>query len=154
MRALIQRVTSASVAIDGITVGKIGKGLLILLGVSGNDTCAEADKLVEKMLKSRIFEDENGKMNLSVTDIRGECLVVSQFTLYADCRRGNRPDFMDAARPDKANELYEYFKKKLNESGLKVECGVFGADMKVSLCNDGPVTIMLDTDELKKSRKS
>ena len=154
MRALIQRVTSASVMIGGKSTGKIDKGLLILLGVSVNDTCAEADKLVEKLLKSRIFEDENGKMNLSVTDIRGELLVVSQFTLYADCRRGNRPDFMDAARPDAANALYEYFKTKLKDGGLKVECGVFGADMKVSLCNDGPVTILFDTDELKKSRKS
>lgn len=154
MRALIQRVTSASVSIDGKTVGKIDKGLLILLGVSVNDTCLEADKLVEKLLKLRILEDENGKMNLSVTDIGGELLVISQFTLYGDCRRGNRPDFTEAARPDSANGLYEYFKTKLKESGLKIECGVFGADMKVTLCNDGPVTVMLDTDELKKSRKS
>lgn len=154
MRAVIQRVTFANVKVDGNMVGEIGKGFMILLGVVEGDTTKEADWLAKKTAAMRIFEDENGKMNLSLLDTDGECLVVSQFTLCADCKKGNRPSFISSAKPDEANELYEYFTEKLKENGVKkVEKGIFGADMKVSLLNDGPVTIILDSDITKGETK-
>ena len=149
MKALIQRVRSASVEVEGKTVGKIGQGLLVLLGVAGGDTAAEAEILARKILNLRIFSDEAGKMNRSVTEIGGEILVVSQFTLLANCRHGNRPDFFASAKPEIANELYETFKSMIATGIGAVESGVFGADMQVSLVNDGPVTIWLDTEALK-----
>lgn len=150
MKAVIQRVTHASVKVDGETVGSCGQGFLILLGVMAGDDEKEADKLVNKIVNLRIFEDENGKMNLSSLDIGGEMLVVSQFTLCADCTHGRRPSFTPSAPPDEANRLYEYFVRRLKENGIShVETGVFGADMKVGLLNDGPVTIILDSSELK-----
>ncbi len=150
MKAVIQRVSSASVDVDGKTVGSISHGLLILLGVCRGDTKNDADKLVKKIPVLRIFEDENRKMNLSCLDIGGEILVVSQFTLCADCSHGRRPSFTPSASPDEANTLYAYFLSELTKSGVKkVDTGVFGADMKVSLLNDGPVTIILDSEDLK-----
>lgn len=149
MKVLIQRVKYAEVKVDGKSVGKINRGFLVFLGVAHIDSEMIADKLVKKMINLRIFEDENGKMNKSLKDVDGELLVVSQFTLYADCRKGNRPSFTDACEPARANELYEYFKKKCAEFGVKVESGIFGADMKVELLNDGPVTIMLDESAVK-----
>lgn len=150
MKAVIQRVTHANVRVDGETVGSCGQGFLILLGVMAGDDEKEADKLVNKIVNLRIFEDENGKMNLSSLDIGGEMLVVSQFTLCADCTHGRRPSFTPSAPPDEANRLYEYFVRRLKENGIShVETGVFGADMKVELLNDGPVTIILDSSELK-----
>lgn len=150
MKAVIQRVTHASVKVDGETVGSCGQGFLILLGVMAGDDEKEADKLVNKTVNLRIFEDENGKMNLSSLDIGGEMLVVSQFTLCADCTHGRRPSFTPSAPPDEANRLYEYFVRRLKENSIShVETGVFGADMKVELLNDGPVTIILDSSELK-----
>ncbi len=150
MKAVIQRVTHASVKVDGETVGSCGQGFLILLGVMAGDDEKEADKLVNKTVNLRIFEDENGKMNLSSLDIGGEMLVASQFTLCADCTHGRRPSFTPSAPPDEANRLYEYFVHRLKENGIShVETGVFGADMKVELLNDGPVTIILDSSELK-----
>lgn len=150
MKAVIQRVTHASVKVDGKTVGSCGQGFLILLGVMAGDDEKEADKLVNKTVNLRIFEDENGKMNLSSLDIGGEMLVVSQFTLCADCTHGRRPSFTPSAPPDEANRLYEYFVRRLKDNGIShVETGVFGADMKVELLNDGPVTIILDSSELK-----
>lgn len=148
MKAVLQRVTEASVRVDGETVGSIGKGFFILLGVSDEDTEAVADKLADKICKLRIFEDENGKTNLSLNDVGGELLVVSQFTLYADCRKGNRPSFTGAGAPDEANRLYEYFMERCRAHVGKVEHGIFGTDMKVSLVNDGPFTLMLDSREL------
>ena len=150
MKAVIQRVTEANVTIDNETVGKINKGFLILLGVEKGDTSLDADKLVKKIPVLRIFEDENDKMNLSCLDIDGEMLVVSQFTLCADCSHGRRPSFTDSAPPNEANELYEYFVSELKRVGVKkVDTGRFGADMKVRLLNDGPVTIILDSKDLK-----
>lgn len=150
MKAVIQRVSRASVTIDGEIVGSVNQGFMILLGVEQGDTKAEADKLIKKIPVLRIFEDENGKMNLSCLDISGEILVVSQFTLCADCSHGRRPSFISSAPPDIANELYEYFVDQLKNSGVKkVETGRFGADMKVDLLNDGPVTIILDSKDLK-----
>lgn len=150
MKAVIQRVTEADVTIDNETVGKINKGFLILLGVEKGDTSLDADKLVKKIPVLRIFEDENDKMNLSCLDIDGEILVVSQFTLCADCSHGRRPSFTDSAPPNEANELYEYFVSELKRAGVKkVDTGRFGADMKVRLLNDGPVTIILDSKDLK-----
>ena len=150
MKAVIQRVTEADVKIDNETVGKINKGFLILLGVDKGDTSLDADKLVKKIPVLRIFEDENDKMNLSCLDIDGEMLVVSQFTLCADCSHGRRPSFTDSAPPNEANELYEYFVSELKRAGVKkVDTGRFGADMKVRLLNDGPVTIILDSKDLK-----
>jgi len=153
MIALIQRTTYASVEIDGQLYSKTGKGFLVLLGVYADDTEKQAEILASKIAKLRIFEDENGKMNLSPLQLveRGdecELMVVSQFTLCADCKGQNRPSFINAARPDTANPLYEGFVGKLREQGFKVETGVFGAEMKVNLLNDGPVTIILDTDKL------
>lgn len=150
MKAVIQRVTEADVTIDNEAVGKINKGFLILLGVEKGDTSLDADKLVKKIPVLRIFEDENDKMNLSCLDIDGEMLVVSQFTLCADCSHGRRPSFTDSAPPNEANELYEYFVSELKRAGVKkVDTGRFGADMKVRLLNDGPVTIILDSKDLK-----
>lgn len=150
MRVLIQRVTEAKVEVEGNCIGKIGKGYLVLLGVAQGDTKQMADKLFDKMIKLRIFPDENGKSNLSLRDVEGELLVVSQFTLYADCKKGNRPSFINAGKPDMANELYEYFLSLAKQEFGTVQCGEFGADMKVSLLNDGPFTILLDSDEICK----
>ena len=144
MKLVVQRVNSAKVEVNGKIVGAITKGFLVLLGVTHNDTKEIADYLVKKLCNLRVFEDESGKMNLSLKDVNGELLIVSQFTLYADCSSGNRPSFINAAKPDKANELYEYFCEKCKENNLKVQKGIFGADMKVSLLNDGPVTIILE----------
>lgn len=149
MKAVIQRVINSDVKINGKTAGRIGKGFMILLGVMQGDTKADADKLIKKIPNLRIFEDENGKMNLSCLEIGGEMLVVSQFTLCADCSHGRRPSFIKSAPPEEANMLYEYFVEELKKAGVsKVETGEFGADMKVSLINDGPVTIILDSAEL------
>ncbi len=154
MRALIQRVINSDVSVDGNVTGSIGKGFNILLGVMDGDTKAEADTLAAKIVKLRIFDDPDGKMNLSITDVGGEALVVSQFTLCADCRKGNRPSFVASASPDEVNDLYEYFCSLLRENGVaKVEQGVFGADMKVNIVNDGPVTIWLDTEIFRQSRR-
>ena len=148
MKAVIQRVTQAQVQIEGNVVGSIGKGFLILLGVGQNDSEEQVEKLWSKIFRMRIFADENGKTNLSLGDAAGEVLVVSQFTLYADCRRGNRPSFTKAGSPDSANALYERFVERVRRDVDRVETGEFGADMQVSLQNDGPFTILLDTDEL------
>lgn len=149
MKAVIQRVANAAVEVGGETVGKCGKGFMILLGVMQGDTKVDADKLAKKIANLRIFEDENEKMNLSALDIGAEMLVVSQFTLCADCSHGRRPSFTPAAPPKEANGLYEYFTSRLKEAGINhVENGVFGADMQVSLVNDGPVTIILNSEEL------
>ena len=149
MKAVIQRVSESKVDIQGKTVGKVGKGFMILLGVVEGDTKADADKLLKKVPFLRIFEDENGKMNLSCLDVEGEMLVISQFTLAADCSHGRRPSFIGAAAPDEAIPLYEYFVQGLKDAEIKkVETGEFGADMQVSLINDGPVTIILDSKEL------
>ena len=148
MRFVIQRVTEASVTIDGEISGKIGKGYLVLIGVADTDTKEIADKMIRKMIGLRIFEDEQGKTNLSLADVDGGLLLVSQFTLYANCKRGNRPSFIEAGKPDMANEMYEYIIAKCKETVPVVERGSFGADMKVSLVNDGPFTIILDSDDL------
>jgi D-tyrosyl-tRNA(Tyr) deacylase len=153
VRAVVQRVKYASVTVENETVGKIDRGFLVLLGVGKGDTEAEADLLASKIAKMRVFCDENGKMNLSLNQIGGELLVISQFTLYANCVHGNRPDFFASEGPVRANELYEYFTEKVKAlSECKTEKGIFGADMKVELLNDGPVTIILDTDELLKRK--
>ena len=148
MRIILQRVKNASVSVDGQSIGEINKGYLVLLGVSNTDTKEIADKLAEKISKLRIFEDENGKTNLSASDVDGEILIVSQFTLYADCKKGNRPSFTNAGSPDLANELYEYFIEICKTKFKKVAHGEFGADMQVSLINDGPFTVILDSDTL------
>lgn len=146
MKAVVQRVTASSVSVDGEIVGKIDKGLNVLLGVEEDDTEKDAEVLAAKIAKMRIFEDKNEKMNLSVLDVDGSVLVISQFTLCADIKKGNRPSFILAAKPDKATALYEYFSSQLKENGVKkVENGVFGADMAVEISNDGPVTIIMDT---------
>ena len=144
MKIVIQRVTNAQVEVDKKVVGKIGKGFLVLLGVTHEDTKENADYLVKKLCKLRVFSDENDKMNLSLKDVNGEILIVSQFTLYANCKDGNRPSFVEAAKPEQANELYEYFCSECKKNDIKVEKGIFGADMKVSLLNDGPVTIVIE----------
>lgn len=147
MRAVIQRVLKSAVSVDGEIKGSVGKGYNVLLGVMDGDGESQAELLAAKIAKLRVFEDENGKMNKSVTDIGGEILVISQFTLCADIKKGNRPSFTDSASPDEANRLYEYFCSRLLENGVsKVETGVFAADMKVEIINDGPVTIIMDTD--------
>ncbi|MCI6714007.1 MAG: D-aminoacyl-tRNA deacylase [Lachnospiraceae bacterium] len=146
MRFLIQRVQNARVTVENETIGSISNGLLVFVGVSNNDTREIADKMIHKLLNLRIFSDENGKTNLSLSSVNGELLIISQFTLYADCKHGNRPSFTDAGKPELANALYEYIIEKCKESVTKVACGEFGADMKVSLLNDGPFTIMLDSD--------
>lgn len=148
MKFVIQRVTHADVVVDGNELGRIGKGFMVLIGVSKEDDKAIADKMVDKMIKLRIFEDENGKTNLSLDDVGGELLLISQFTLYANCKKGNRPSFIDAGAPDEANALYEYIIERCKERVNVVERGEFGADMKVSLLNDGPFTIVLDSSEI------
>ena len=144
MKIVVQRVKNAQVEVDKKIVGKIEKGFMVLLGVTHTDTKAEADYLVKKLCKLRVFTDENEKMNLALKDVGGELLIVSQFTLYADFTQGNRPSFINAAKPEQANELYEYFCQECEKNGIKVEKGIFGADMKVSLVNDGPVTIIIE----------
>jgi D-tyrosyl-tRNA(Tyr) deacylase len=145
MRAIVQRVTEARVEVEGLVSGQINHGLLILLGVARDDVEKDADYLADKIANLRIFDDDQGKMNLSLLDVPGELLVVSQFTLYGDVRRGRRPSYTDAAGPEKASRLYEYFVNEVRKLGVKTETGVFQATMKVSLINDGPVTILLDS---------
>ena len=146
MKIVVQRVKHAQVEVEGKVVGKINNGFMVLLGVTHDDTEKEADYLVKKLCKLRVFSDENDKMNLSIKDVKGELLIISQFTLYANCKDGNRPSFIEAAKPDKANELYEYFCKECEKNEIKVEKGIFGANMKVSLLNDGPVTIIIEKE--------
>ena len=148
MRFVIQRVTESSVKVDGKVIGQIGKGFMVLIGVADSDTKEIADKMVKKMTGLRIFEDEEGKTNLSLDAVGGELLLISQFTLYANCKKGNRPSFVEAGKPDMAEELYEYIISTCKEQIPVVERGMFGADMKVSLVNDGPFTIVLDSDRL------
>ena len=148
MRAVLTRVKHASVSIDGQIAGKIGEGFLILLGVGPDDTEALCDKLCDKLLSLRIFEDENGKMNRGLEDVNGEVLVVSQFTLYGNCKKGRRPDFFGAAKPDLAIPLYERFVQRCRDSGFHTETGEFGAYMQGDSLNDGPVTLIVDTDQL------
>lgn len=145
MKAVIQRVSEANVKVDGKIVGEILNGLLLLIGIEEEDEKTDADWLVQKIVNLRIFGDQEGKLNLSVLDISGEILCISQFTLIADYKKGNRPSFIKAARPDKAIPLFDYFKEEIAKSALKIESGIFGADMKVSLLNDGPVTIVMDS---------
>lgn len=153
MKAVVQRVRHAQVDVDGQTVGRCGNGFLVLLGVAQGDTEAEAETLCRKIVRLRVFADGNGKMNRSLCDVGGEMLVVSQFTLLANCRNGNRPDFLASADPDTARRLYETFVELVRREIAHVETGVFGAHMEVRLLNDGPVTILLDTDDLKKKER-
>lgn len=148
MKVVLQRVERARVTVEERVVGSIGKGFVILLGVSDQDDEETADKMADKICKLRIFEDENGKTNLSLNDVGGEILVVSQFTLYADCRKGNRPSFIGAGAPDEANRLYEYFMERCRTHVEKVEHGIFGAEMEIDLVNHGPFTLMLDSRDL------
>ncbi len=152
MKTVIQRVGKSKVEVDGEVVGRIGKGILVLLGVSGDDEKSDADWLVDKIINLRIFEDEEGKMNLSVKDVGGDLLVVSQFTLLGDCRKGRRPSFVQAARPEQANALYEYFVERAREKGIGVQTGTFQAMMDVSLVNDGPVTLIIESRKNTPSR--
>lgn len=152
MRAVLQRVSRAKVTIDGAVSGEIGKGFLILLGIAPEDTTEEALYLARKCVGLRVFTDENDKMNLSLADVGGKILAVSQFTLYADCRKGKRPNFIGAAKGEQANELYEYFVSCCRGLGIETQTGEFGADMQVELLNDGPVTIFMDTDELMRKK--
>lgn len=147
MKLVIQRVKQAKVEVEGKVVGEIQKGFLVLIGITHTDTQKEADYLAKKLCNLRIFEDENQKMNRNLKDVNGKLLIVSQFTLYANCKDGNRPSFTDAAKPEMANELYEYFCKKCEEYQIDVQKGIFGADMQVSLVNDGPVTIVIERDK-------
>lgn len=147
MRAVVQRVSYSEVTVEGRTTGKIKKGLLVLLGVTHGDTSKDVDYIVDKTINLRIFEDENDKMNLSLKDIGGEMLAVSQFTLYGDCRKGRRPSFTNAAAPEEADKLYQEFVKKVSEQGINTETGEFGAHMMVDLINDGPVTILLESNK-------
>ena len=148
MRAVVQRVSSSKVTVDGEVTGEINKGLLVLLGVTHEDTSKDVDYIIDKVLNLRIFEDENEKMNLSLKDVGGELLVVSQFTLYGDCRKGRRPNFMNALGGSEAEVLYNKFIEMLKETGIKVETGIFGAHMDVEIQNDGPVTILLDSKKV------
>lgn len=148
MRFVIQRVKEASVQAEQEVIGEIKKGYLVLIGVSDSDTEQVADRMIKKMIGLRIFEDENGKTNLSLADVGGGLLLVSQFTLYANCKKGNRPSFIEAGSPDKANELYEYVIRECKKSVPEVQTGSFGAEMEVSLVNDGPFTILLDSEKL------
>ena len=148
MRFVVQRVTHASVTVDGNVIGKIGQGFMVLIGVSDEDTKETADKMVKKLLGLRIFEDENGKTNLDIHTVGGSLLLISQFTLYADCKHGNRPSFIKAGKPDMANEMYEYIIAKCREQVETVETGEFGAHMEVTSLNDGPFTLIVDTDQL------
>ena len=150
MKIVIQRVNHASVKVDWNVVGKIDKGYMVLIGIAEDDTKEIADKMIKKMIGLRIFEDENGKTNISLKDVSGELLLISQFTLYADCKKGNRPSFINAGKPDMANEMYEYIIEQCKKEISVVEKGIFGADMKVSLENDGPFTIVLDSKEIIK----
>ncbi len=152
MKFLIQNVKQASVSVDQQIIGQIGKGYLVLIGVCDDDNEQIADKMVQKMLNLRIFQDESGKTNLSLSDVSGELLLVSQFTLYADCTRGNRPSFVKAGSPAHAEQLYNYIIEKCRETSLHIQTGSFGADMDVSLVNDGPFTIMLDSAEIVKTK--
>ena len=154
MRAVIQRVNEASVAIDGKVVGSCSRGFLVLLGVGADDTEAEVEQLWNKIFKMRIFPDGEHHTGASLADVDGQLLVISQFTLYADCRKGNRPSFSGAGAPDESKRLYELFVDRARRDVAHVECGEFGADMQVSLVNDGPFTICLDTDDLKRPRRS
>ena len=148
MKFVIQRVAHASVTVDGKVLGKIDKGFVVLIGISETDNETIADKMIQKLINLRIFEDENGKTNLALKDVDGELLLISQFTLYADCRKGNRPSFVKAGSPDKANKMYQYIISKCREEIVVVQEGKFGADMKVELLNDGPFTVILDSDEI------
>lgn len=148
MRFVIQRVREASVSVEDSVIGQIEKGYLVLIGVSDSDTEAVADKMIRKMIGLRIFEDENGKTNLSLADVEGSLLLVSQFTLYANCKKGNRPSFIEAGAPDKAEALYEYIIRECRKAVPNVQTGQFGAEMQVSLVNDGPFTILLDSETL------
>jgi D-tyrosyl-tRNA(Tyr) deacylase len=148
MRAVIQRVSHADVAVNHTVVGKIGKGILVLLGIDETDHGNDLEYMVDKIIHLRIFEDENDKMNLSLLDVHGELLVISQFTLLGDCRKGRRPSFTHAAKPDKANDLYKKFIEQCESYDVKVASGIFQADMQVNLCNDGPVTILLDSKKV------
>lgn len=148
MRFLIQRVTSAEVSVEEQTIGSIARGYLVLVGISAGDAVEIADRMVQKMLRLRIFADENGKTNLSLDQVQGQLLLVSQFTLYANCRKGNRPSFLDAGDPDEARTLFDHIVEICRQSVPVVRTGSFGADMQVRLCNDGPFTIMLDSDEI------
>lgn len=145
MRAVVQRVSSSKVEVDGVIIGEINKGINVLIGISKEDTLEDLKYIKEKIVNLRIFEDENSKMNLSLLDIRGDLLVISQFTLYGDCRKGRRPNFMNAEGGEKAEKLYNDFIEMLKETSLKVETGKFGADMKVDIQNDGPVTLIIDS---------
>ncbi len=149
MRAVVQRVLSASLKVDNKLISEIGKGLVVFLGIGEGDNEENLQKLMQKIAKLRIFEDENGKMNLSVKQVEGEVLLVSQFTLYGDCSHGSRPSFIKAEKPERAKMLYEMAKTELSNEGLKVKTGVFGADMKIDALNDGPVTIIIDSRDLK-----
>lgn len=148
MKFVVQRVKESNVSVDGNMIGKISHGMLVLIGVSDQDTEQTADRMLKKLLGLRIFADEKGKTNLSVKDVNGELLMISQFTLYADCKKGNRPSFVKAGKPDHANQLYEYLIRKAKEEIDVVEKGQFGADMQVSLINDGPFTVIMDSEEL------
>ncbi|MCI6087963.1 MAG: D-aminoacyl-tRNA deacylase [Absicoccus porci] len=150
MRVVVQRVSHASCTIDGQVTGSIQQGFLILVGFAPDDTQTIVDKIIHKIINLRVFEDENGKMNLSMQTIGGAILSISQFTLYANCKKGNRPSFVKAAKPDLAIPLYDYFNQAMQAQGIHVETGVFGANMKIDLCNDGPVTIVLDSEEICK----
>ena len=144
MKLVVQRVKKAEVKVDGNIVGKIDKGFLVLIGIKVGDTKEQADYLVKKLCNLRVFSDENDKMNLSIKDVKGKLLIVSQFTLYGDCSQGNRPSFIEAAKPEEANPLYEYFCNQCELNDIEVQKGIFGADMKVELINDGPVTIIIE----------
>lgn len=148
MKFVIQRVREASVSVEGQVIGRIGHGLLVFAGIADSDDRQIADKMIDKLTKLRIFDDADGKTNLSISDVGGEFLVISQFTLYADCRKGNRPSFTLAGKPDMAKELYEYIVSEISKKGFVTAHGEFGAEMKVSLLNDGPFTIFLDSDEI------
>lgn len=148
MKFVIQRVQHASCTVDSVVTGQIEKGFLVLIGVAETDTKEIADKMIKKLIGMRIFEDENGKTNLSLSDVGGGLLLISQFTLYADCKKGNRPSFIKAGNPVMASELYDYIVGKCAKEVPNVQKGIFGADMKISLCNDGPFTIVLDSDEI------
>jgi len=154
MKFVIQRVTSASVEVNREIVGKINKGFLVLIGITHEDTFEIADAMIKKLINLRVFEDENEKMNLALKDVNGQLLLISQFTLYANCKNGNRPDFLNAAKPEYANKLYEYIIEKCKKENINVQTGIFGADMKVNLLNDGPVTIILDSDEILKKKSN
>jgi D-aminoacyl-tRNA deacylase len=148
LKLVLQRVSQASVAVSSEIVGTIDQGFVVLIGVGQGDQVLTANRMIEKMLQLRVFADEQGKMNRSITDVGGSLLLISQFTLYADCRKGRRPAFTDAAPPVEAKMLYDYFVQRCRESNVHVQCGIFAADMQVSLVNDGPVTIVLDSKEL------